>query len=78
MFKLTEDEQVYARQLFDIRKKIAQLRIEEDTHVDRLLSILRGHQVKRAEGGGYLVSSIIMDSKEEILVTHHGLYAHNL
>ena len=69
MLKLTEEETVYARQLFDIRRKLHQLGIEEATNSDRLASILRGHGVKLAEAGTLQISYVIVDSAECILVT---------
>jgi len=48
MMKLTKEESVYVEQLHDIRRRAEILRIEEITHTDRLLTILRGNQAKVA------------------------------
>jgi hypothetical protein len=72
MFKLTEDEQVYAKQLFDTRKQMHQLMIEEATNHDRLASILRGHQAMMAEAGNFTVSRVVMAGREFIVVYEHG------
>ena len=71
--KLTDEESVFARQLFKVRRRIEQLVIEENTQVDRLLTILRGHQAQVAEGtGGYMVSRHVVDNYERLVVTEHG------
>lgn len=75
MLKLTKEEQVFAEQLHLLRKHLHQLKIEEAAHVDRLLTILRGHQEMWAEGdtdSGILVNSFKSDEAEDVLVTKFG------
>ncbi len=48
MMKLTKEESVFVKQLFEVRKQIEALEVEKETQMDRLLTILRGHGAKDA------------------------------
>lgn len=74
MLKLTDDEIIYAKQLFDVRRKMKNWSIEETTQADRLLAILRGHGAGAAEGGGFLITRHIIDGQNEIVITENGMH----
>ena len=48
MMKLTKEESVFVKQLFEVKKQIEVLEVERETQMDRLLAILRGHGAKDA------------------------------
>lgn len=76
MLKLTSEEEVFALQLFDIRKQLERLHIEEQTHTDRLLTVLRGHGTQSAHGHpseGVTITRAVVDGQERIIVTKFGL-----
>lgn len=70
MMKLTKEESVFVKQLFDIRKQIEILEIERKTHTDRLLTILRGHRVKDAytDDRSFEILRYQSNGKEGILI----------
>lgn len=75
MLKLTNEEEVFALQLFDVRTQIEKLLIEENTQSDRLLTILRGHQAQKAIGQsqeGIMIERVVVYGHERIIVTKHG------
>jgi len=72
VMKLTREEAVFVGQLFKIRHELAKLYAEETTHVDRLLTILRGHQSQEAkcnhDGTSFLITRVIKDSMEDVWI----------
>lgn len=77
--KLTEEEAAFAKQLFEIRQKIEQLLIEEVTHVDRLLAVMRGHGAKTAEGkDGITVERVQHDGYDHIIIRGYGRLPHEM
>lgn len=77
--KLTEEESVFVEQLFRVREQMEKLVIEENTHTDRLLTIMRGHGAKEAIGrDGFTVSRVKFDSSEAIIIRYNGRLPHEL
>lgn len=70
MMKLTKEESVFVEQLHDVRRRLMALTVEEDTHVDRLLSILRGHKAKaaRTDDSRFEIEYFIADGREGIII----------
>lgn len=78
MLKLTEEESVFLKQLFRIRRDMEILAQEQDTHVDRLLTILRGHGAKMAEGKeGLTAERVKCDGYEAVIVRRDGRLPHD-
>lgn len=68
MMKFTKEESTFVEQLQSVRKAIAMLQIEEATQVDRILTILRGHQVNTAftHDSRITITRVVKDSMEHV------------
>lgn len=69
--KLSKDEEVFAKQLFQVRQDIHKLRIEDQTQEDRLLAIMRGRGVRVAVGKEYIVQKGKSTGLEFVIVVKH-------
>lgn len=70
MMKFTKEESAFVEQLQSIRKAMAMLQIEEATQIDRILTILRGHQINTAftHDGRITITRVIKDSIEHVQI----------
>lgn len=66
--QLRKDEEVFAKQLFQVRQDIKKLEMEDHTQEDRLLTIMRGRGIRRAVGKHFIVTRDAEPDREFVVV----------